>query len=557
MSRRMSLLDQMQVLAQEQLDEEDEDEELGGRRRGPPATIQEVTESDDRDEEEEDAYADFGAMENSEGGSADDEFEDDDDDDDDGELFAVDEDDYEEEEEGETTSMRGEEETESSMDTEGLHGDQLTPLPPSRNIIQIGDAGMSPLQPVYEDDSTGNFEASNLSSASLYEEGYYGPDDRSPNDERRRSVSSIRNSIRSSINSSEADMSVSSAPVVSSERSASIGRSRQPRRVTITVPKENSPTEGTPMGASSRRRQNLFRASTAQDTGSSSGLSSMTESIRSSTSVFRPRRSSQRRSTRRSGTVGFSSDDISAAAERLGSADQNSEWENAAAAAAVVAASTTAPSKRKLIQYGQGDPCLVMLSLLNVTDKLGDRSLRTIDPVNKHGYPRGEGKTEDEKNGPYSYVLCHVTKVHFDEDERYYTVVRLDTECEQRADPGWMEPIYSVQALEIAQQAARRTERSEAEKPSQHDKGKSLKERIRVPIQFVNEKLIPLYKRSRQAAKVLIANLLSGENGYNCRCRITCINLLVLCSAIYLFVEVITVGFLPSSWDYAMVILEL
>jgi hypothetical protein len=117
--------------------------------------------------------------------------------------------------------------------------------------------------------------------------------------------------------------------------------------------------------------------------------------------------------------------------------DSNSEWENVAAAAAVVAASTQGGnSKTRHIQFAVDDTVLVFLTLLNVTNMEDPKDTFTVAPVNTHGYPSGEGTTELEKNGPYSFVLARVKHVHFDEDDRYYTIVRSDTGTEQRADSG-------------------------------------------------------------------------------------------------------------------------
>ncbi len=71
--------------------------------------------------------------------------------------------------------------------------------------------------------------------------------------------------------------------------------------------------------------------------------------------------------------------------------------------------------------------------LTNVEDP---KDTFTVAPVNRYGFPQGEGRTEEEKGGPYTFVLATVKHVHFDEDDRYYTVVRADTGTEQRADSG-------------------------------------------------------------------------------------------------------------------------
>jgi hypothetical protein len=112
---------------------------------------------------------------------------------------------------------------------------------------------------------------------------------------------------------------------------------------------------------------------------------------------------------------------VAAAADRI--SESNSAWENAAAAATIVAASAQASAGkgRQHVQFGTDDWVLVLLNLLNIMNRTDDRSCLTVDPVNAFGYPAGEGRTEDERQGPYSYVLCAVREVHFDEDERYCT----------------------------------------------------------------------------------------------------------------------------------------
>ena len=112
------------------------------------------------------------------------------------------------------------------------------------------------------------------------------------------------------------------------------------------------------------------------------------------------------------------------------------EWESVVAAAAVVAAGVTSGNMRSHTQFAVDDNVLVFLNVLNHTNSVDSREVFTVNPVNKYGFPRGEGKTTQEQHGPYVYVLATVKKVHFDEDLRYYTVARADCGTEQRADTG-------------------------------------------------------------------------------------------------------------------------
>jgi hypothetical protein len=154
--------------------------------------------------------------------------------------------------------------------------------------------------------------------------------------------------------------------------------------------------------------------------------------------------------------------DHDAALGTLGSG-QATDWESMAAAAAIVSGGTTATDARNQHRYNVGDRVLVVANANNkhVADtgdleggmdgggacaagnQIGvDRSAADgvgddiVAPVNKHGFPVGKGDMEEERRGPYVYVLSCVRKVHFEEDARYYTVTREDTGRDQRADTG-------------------------------------------------------------------------------------------------------------------------
>jgi hypothetical protein len=136
----------------------------------------------------------------------------------------------------------------------------------------------------------------------------------------------------------------------------------------------------------------------------------------------------------RSGAMG----NLDNAIESLRKQDSNSEWENVAAAVTVVAASSQGggnPQSRH-IKFAVNDTVLVFLTLLNVTNMEDPKDTFTVAPVNKYGFSHAEGRTDLEKTGPYTFVLATVKHVHFDEDDRYYTVVRADTGTEQRSDSG-------------------------------------------------------------------------------------------------------------------------
>lgn len=273
---------------------------------------------------------------------------------------------------------------------------------------------------------------------------------------------------------------------------------------------------------------------------------------------FRQRRSRQTRQSMsiqsRAGPLGS----LNNAIDILSNQEGNSEWENVAAAVTVVAASEQGgSSKSRHISFAVNDTVLVFLTLLNVTNLEDPKDTFTIAPVNKYGYPAGEGRTDDEGKSPYTFVLCTVKHVHFDEDDRYYTVERADTGTEQRADSGWMEPLKDPFGIEAASRAAKRTVRSTQDKPDEgldeagifHACMDMAIDILSWPHDFFVSILLPFYKRLRGALKRLVTQLLYGDAPFSCKLRITGINMLVLCSMAFLFLEVITLGFLPADVD--------
>jgi hypothetical protein len=135
--------------------------------------------------------------------------------------------------------------------------------------------------------------------------------------------------------------------------------------------------------------------------------------------------------------------------------------------------------------------------------------------------------------------------------------MRLDTGTCQRADPGWMEPLPPhAENWEAAQRAAKRTIQSQAE--VLNDDVKYHREIfLLTPWRFIQSALCPWYRGTRAAAKMLAENILWGKPGCACRVHITFINLLVLASFIFLFIETFSLAFLPESLDHAVAIVEL
>lgn len=268
----------------------------------------------------------------------------------------------------------------------------------------------------------------------------------------------------------------------------------------------------------------------------------------------RPLSSSSRDSVRKSSSNMSSSSSVD-----LQSGEGSSTWTDTATAAAIVAAS--AQSIRSYVQFNQGEHVLVSLSLLNITNGEDDKSTFTICPVNKYGYPPGDGKLDVQKRGPYEYLLCVVQNVHFDEDERYYTIKRCDNGSEQRADPGWMEAIDQYDdCILVALRAAQRTKDShyptDGFSVSGHGCGQFIGDICSIfsqPVRYFKERVVPFYREKRQSSKNYVTKVLHGDAVFM-KIQLTPINLLVVCSILFLLLPPFSLAVLPPKTDKAVAI---
>ena len=385
---------------------------------------------------------------------------------------------------------------------------------------------------------------------------------------------------RSSVESSGSLKSVNSAPPLGDHEEATTASAEAGFKVPIrpTTHRQNSLTNLFGSRVVGGRRQNNLRASFKSTGSSASGLSEdsyssehssstpsgSTSSRRASVRRGFPRLSQRRGTTRRGdGSGSLEINDLAAAVEKFNASD---DWEQQTAAAAVVAS-----RKAHSVQYSQGDRVLVLVTLLNFTIRqmqmqpsagMDDETVKeikdsvTLAPVNKAGFPEGEGRTDAEKAGPFSYVLCTVQQVHFDEDERYYTVIRGDTGTEQRAEAAWMEPILEEAGMQAAMRASKVTAASLADHVQGTD-GNRRENAFQAWTGTFAEWLQGVYQKNRLRAKILIRKILQGDSGYGFKIRLTWINFLVLCSFIFFFLDVIALAFLSHESDYAVAVVEL
>ena len=88
-------------------------------------------------------------------------------------------------------------------------------------------------------------------------------------------------------------------------------------------------------------------------------------------------------------------------------------------------------SSQPFRRYGVGDRVLIC-----------NHAARWSNLVNRHGFPDGQGDSPEERKGPYIYALATVKRIHFGENQQYYTVQRADPGGEQRADAGELLSAY-------------------------------------------------------------------------------------------------------------------
>lgn len=297
-------------------------------------------------------------------------------------------------------------------------------------------------------------------------------------------------------------------------------------------------------------------SSNTSNYGVTTSMTTVLKSIRNCAPIFRRRTTEDTGSNYQGTSIDQS---LVNAVERLGTYQSSDELAHLSASVAIAAASTQ-PTVKRGIQFGHGDHVLVMLTLLEMTDQDIEKQSYTMHPVNCHGYPQGSGKTEVQKQGPFLFVLCEVTQVHFDEDERYYTVRRYDTGKEQRADPGYMEPIYDEAAIGVAMLAAKHTERSNADTPQDSEHDKFMQHFLKTFSSFWIDLLqcvVPCYSKSRNEAKRFVKKLVHGDHGFALTFRFSSVNFLVLCSIAFLLIDVIRFTFLKADWDRAAATLGL
>ena len=120
-----------------------------------------------------------------------------------------------------------------------------------------------------------------------------------------------------------------------------------------------------------------------------------------------------------------------------------------------------------------------------------------------------------------------------------------------------MERLNDYVGIEAATRAASRTVRSIQEKPIEEKEETGylnhvtdcIIDMMSWPADFARQKMVPWYRNQRARTKEHVTRLMFGSAPFACEFRITGINLLVFCSFVFLFLEVINLAFLPANFD--------
>jgi hypothetical protein len=210
------------------------------------------------------------------------------------------------------------------------------------------------------------------------------------------------------------------------------------------------------------------------------------------------------------------------------------------------------------------------------TPRSADANATTI-LVNRFGYPSGEGNTVEELWGPYRYVLGKVKQIHYEENAVFYTVTREDNGDNVRGDAGYMEPIRSKEGLDAAKRAAHGAKNDVELEDGGHTEG-SIPDKKQCMLHCLENfcvlLLLPfiwmydiftyvigarlfrwgqiLNKSMRRQGKLF----LNGQPPYSCSVRLTTVNIIVLCSTWYMFIDQMRLAFFPASADYTLAVIN-
>lgn len=199
------------------------------------------------------------------------------------------------------------------------------------------------------------------------------------------------------------------------------------------------------------------------------------------------------------------------------------------------------------------------------------RSNQGTNLVNRYGFPPGQGKSAQETHGPYHFVVGVVKQVHYEEMIPYYTITRMDTNVDQRSDAEIMHPIQTPQGERAAIRAATRTDgqnESDADLgvllPGHNHLVQKVFDCLGFPFVWIGNLLRvcletcfwPCLRSFWRFIMSQARAILNGRWPYICQLRLTMVNLVVLCSTWFLFIDQARLAFLPPDTDRALAIVN-
>lgn len=117
-----------------------------------------------------------------------------------------------------------------------------------------------------------------------------------------------------------------------------------------------------------------------------------------------------------------------------------------------------------------------------------------------------------------------------------------------------MEPLTDYHGIEAATRAAQQTGRSTVDRPPSARETGGILALSNRPVHFLRDKIIPWCQTAREATKERVRHIIWGDAPFYCTLRLTTVNILVMCSFVYMFIEVTALAFFPASWDYGVAV---
>lgn len=210
-------------------------------------------------------------------------------------------------------------------------------------------------------------------------------------------------------------------------------------------------------------------------------------------------------------------------------------------------------------RYRQGEKVLVRCGVIET-------------PVNRFGFPQ-ESKLDllpEERQGPYAYVIAEVEQVHFEEINPYYTLRRLDTNAEQRADADIMVHLSTKRGEEAALGAAVHRKIGSTISAAHHTSElkrwlnelcKSCGAGVWLPFLLLGRCVANLavrFQRTLGDRCLAQAKLfLYGLEPYILQARCTMVNIMVLCSIWFVFIDTFRLAFIPPRADHGVAMISL